>query len=71
MAPKRYTSFSEIDKDLKIHKLRQEIDLESMKLRYLVAKNALYPSRLLGGYSGIISKLLISIIVKRVIKKWS
>ena len=71
MIPKRYHSFAEIDEDLKILRLRQEIDLESIKLNYRITKNALYPTRLLGGASGIISKLMITILAKKLIKKLS
>ena len=57
MRPKRYSSFNEIDNDLKILKLRKEINAESLKLNYQSAKNALYPTSLLGGLGGIIQKL--------------
>ncbi len=69
--PKRYTSFSEIDKDLRILKLQQEVDKESLKYNYENTKKSLYPSNLLGGFGGIIQKILITLIAKKIFKKIS
>ncbi len=69
MKPKRYTSFSEIDADLRILRLQKEIDLENLKLKYHTTKNSLYPAQLFGGLGGIAKKIAISMITKMVLKK--
>ena len=71
MIPKRYKSFAEIDQDLKILKLQQEIDLENLKLTFRTAKSNLYPTNILGGFSGIIKKLAISMVAKKLLNKFS
>jgi len=71
MIPKRYKSFTEIDQDLKILKLQQEIDRENLKLTFRTAKSSLYPANILGGFGGIIKKLAISIVAKKLLKKFS
>lgn len=71
MIPKKYTSFKEIDQDLKVLKLQREIDLENMKLNFRQAKSNLYPTSLLGGVGGIIKKFLISIFAKKVLNKFN
>jgi len=70
MIPKRYTSFKEIDQDLKILKLQQEIDKENLKLTFQTAKNRIYPTSLLGGFSGIFKKFVISLVAKKLLKKF-
>ena len=70
MIPKRYKSFTEIDQDLKILKLQQEIDRENLKLTFRTAKSNLYPTNMLGGLGGIIKKLAISMIAKKLLKKF-
>lgn len=67
--PRKYTSFSEIDKDLRILKLQQEVDMESLKYTYERTKKSLYPTNLLGGFGGIIQKIVITLIAKRILKK--
>ncbi|WP_276168630.1 DUF6327 family protein [Zobellia alginiliquefaciens] len=71
MIPKKYTSFAQIDQDLKILKLQQEIDRENLKMHVQVTKNNLYPSQLLGGFSGIFQKITLSMVAKKLIKKFS
>lgn len=71
MIPKRYTSFTEIDQDLKILKLQQEIDKENLKLNVQTAKNSIYPTNLMGGVGGIVQKLVISLVAKKLINKFS
>lgn len=68
---KRYTSFEEIDKDLKIMRLKQEIAVENLKLSYAEARKSLYPTQLLGGFTGIIKKLAISMLAKKLVQKLS
>lgn len=68
---KSYTSFEQIDKDLKIMRLKQEIAVENLKLSYSEARKSLYPTQLLGGFTGIIQKLAISLLAKKLLQKFS
>ncbi|MFD2604615.1 DUF6327 family protein [Euzebyella marina] len=70
MIPKKYTSFKEIDQDLKILKLQQEIERENMKLSFNTAKSSLYPTNLLGGVGGVLQKLIMSLVARKVMKKF-
>jgi hypothetical protein len=70
MIPKRYSSFDEIDQDLKILKLERDIDRENLKLTFRKAKSNLYPTSLLGGFGGIVKKFLISLFAKKVLNKF-
>jgi hypothetical protein len=63
---KKYTSFEEIDRDLRILELSREIELENLKLTYSEAKESLYPKQLLGGLGGIIQKIAITLLAKRI-----
>ncbi|PIF00189.1 MAG: hypothetical protein CR994_06905 [Maribacter sp.] len=65
---KQYSSFAEIDKQLKILKLQREIDLEGFKLNVNRFKSDLYPSQLLGGFKGVAQKTLISYLLRRFLK---
>jgi len=69
MNVKRYSTFEEIDTDLKILRLQRDIDKENLKLTYQSTKNNLYPTNLLGGFSGIIQKIVISMVAKKLLKK--
>ncbi len=69
MIPKKYKSFSEINNDLRILKLQQEIDKESLKLSYRTAKSSFYPTKLLGGFGGVAQKIFISLLANRLFKK--
>ncbi|MDO6516151.1 hypothetical protein SAMN05421766_101281 [Zobellia uliginosa] len=71
MIPKKYTSFEQIDQDLKILKLEQEIGRENFKMHVQITKNSLYPTHLLGGFSGIIQKLTLSMVAKKLLKKFN
>lgn len=71
MIPKKYSSFEQIDQDLKILRLQQEIDRENLKMTFHQAKSNLYPTSLLGGVGGIIKKFLISLFAKKVLNKFS
>lgn len=68
---KQYTSFEEIDRDLRILKLQREIDREQLKLTVQETRNSLYPTNLLGGMSGILQKILASLLVKKLLKRFS
>ena len=65
------SSFAEIDNDLKILALQQEIHKEGLKLNYQNTKNSIYPTNLMGGFGGIVQKLIISLVAKKVLKKFS
>jgi hypothetical protein len=53
---KIYSSFDEIDKDLKILKLQKDIDLEEVKLSYHEVKNSLSPIGLISNVAGAIAQ---------------
>ena len=57
MIQTQYTSFKEIDRDLKILKLQRQIEEE------------LYPSNILGGLAPLLQKVAISLIAKKLLKK--
>ncbi len=69
MNTKGYSSFNEIDKDLKILRLEREIEVEHIKLGYTRARESLYPTQLLGGVPGILKKLFISIAAKKILNR--
>ena len=53
---KIYSSFDEIDKDLKILKLQKDIDLEEVKISYHEVKNSLSPIGLISNVAGAIAQ---------------
>lgn len=63
---KEYSSFEEIDRDLKILKLQTEIDKEEIKLSLEHAKEGLSPVSMLGSLVG--SVLEKAIVLKAVTK---
>jgi len=65
---KTYSSFSEIDKQLKILSLQRKINLESFKLNLHRCKSDLSPSHLLGGYKGILQKSLLTFLLAQLKK---
>jgi hypothetical protein len=67
---KKYNSFEEIDHDLKILRLNQDIDLENLKMNYHLARQSLYPTQLLGGFSGIVQKIVLSFLLNKLLKKF-
>ena len=69
MIQTQYTSFKEIDRDLKILKLQRQIEEEKVKLALQNTKEELYPSNILGGLAPLIQKLAISLIAKKLLKK--
>jgi hypothetical protein len=71
MINKQYTSFEEINQDLRILKLQREVDREYLKLNMEQIKNGLYPTNLLGGIGGITKKLLLTLAVNKIVKKFS
>ena len=70
MNPKRYSTFDEIDTDLKILNLQREIDRESLKLTYQSTTKNFYPTNLLGGFGGILQKLALSFVAGKLLKKF-
>lgn len=71
MIPKKYTSFKEIDNDLKILKLQRQIDMENLKMNFSQTKQSLHPSSLFGGLGGLVKSFLMSLLAKKVLKKFS
>ncbi len=65
MAPKTYSSFDEIDQHLKILKLQREIHKESMKFNLHYAKTNLYPTQLVGGFSGLVQKIVLTFAIRK------
>ncbi|WP_211341804.1 DUF6327 family protein [Ulvibacterium marinum] len=62
---KQYSSFSEIDYHLRILSLQREIDRESIKLRFNQVKSNFYPTQLVGGLSGTLKKILLTLAIKK------
>ncbi|CAM4084916.1 DUF6327 family protein [Gillisia limnaea] len=57
---KEYSSFDEIERDLKILKLQTQIDKEEIKLSYELTKYNISPLRLIGSMVGsVIQKALV------------
>ena len=69
MIQTQYTSFKEIDRDLKILKLQRQIEEEKVKLALQNTKEEFYPTNILGGLAPLIQKLAISLIAKKLLKK--
>jgi hypothetical protein len=65
---KQYSSFEEIDRDLKILKLQNEIDKEEIKLSIQETKNNLSPLSLAG--SVITAAVRKAIMLKAIAKMW-
>lgn len=63
---KQYTSFEEIDRDLKILKLQTQIDKEEIKLTIEEVKDSLSPLRIVGNTIGAIMQK--AIVLKAVAK---
>ncbi len=62
---KYYSSFEEIDTRLQILKLQREIDKEQLKLHVNSAKNIVSPTRMVGGFSGIMQKIILTFAIKK------
>lgn len=62
----RYNSFSEIDERLKILNLQRQVYKESMKLNLNKAKTDLYPTEILGNVKGMVQKMLLTFMIKKV-----
>ena len=71
MIAKKYNSFEEVDHRLKTLKLQREIDKESLKLNFNRTRESLYPTKILGGFGGVIQKLVIAFVAKKLLKKFT
>ena len=65
MTPKRYSSFEEIDTQLKILKLQRAIEHEHLVFNYKKVKYLLYPKNITLVIGDIIQQKLISILLNR------
>lgn len=63
-----YNTFEEINKDLSVLKLERQIALEKVKLNVAKTKTELQPTQLLGGFSGILRKTLLTLLIKKFVK---
>ncbi|MEC7769970.1 MAG: DUF6327 family protein [Bacteroidota bacterium] len=69
MIQTQYTSFNEIDRDLKVLKLQRQIEEEKVKLAIHNTKEELYPTNILSGLAPLIQKVAITLIAKKILKK--
>jgi len=69
MIQRQYTSFEDIDRDLKVLKLQRQIEEERVKLAIQNTKKELYPTNILGGLAPLLQKTAISLIAKKLLKK--
>ncbi len=63
---KHYNSFVEIDERLQILRLQREIDKESIKLHLNQAKSSLNPTRWIGGFNGLIQKVILTFAINKI-----
>ncbi|WP_418497797.1 DUF6327 family protein [Flagellimonas sp.] len=70
MKAKKYSSFEEIEQDMRILQLQREIDEEKLKYAFQSTKEELYPTNLLGGFSGIAKKLALSFVTSKILKSF-
>ncbi len=68
MRTNTYNSFEEIDNDLKILKLKREINKENLKFNFQRAKTDLYPSNLLNNFKGFLQQYMLAFTVKNLRK---
>lgn len=66
---RRFSSFDEIDEQLKILRLKREIDKECAKLRIFDIKNHLYPVNLVRSMDGTLARVMIPLVITRIMKK--
>lgn len=75
METKQYTSFQEIDKQLKIYSLKKNIAQEQLKLSLKETRNDLYPKNLLsrvnhlGNFGKFLQQIAIAFFSEKLIKK--
>ncbi len=63
-----YYSFEEIDNDLKILKLKREINKENVKFSLQSAKTDLYPDYLVGKFTGLLQQYMLDFTVRKLRK---
>ncbi|MFT4833102.1 MAG: hypothetical protein ACI815_002766 [Psychroserpens sp.] len=71
MIAKKYSSFEEIDNRLKILRLQRDISSESLKLNLKKSKETFYPSHVFGEFSGVLQKILLGFVLKKILKKFT
>lgn len=71
MIAKKYSSFEEIDDRLKILRLQKDISRESLKFNLKKSRETFYPTHVLGEFSGVIQKVLLGFILKKILKKFT
>ena len=71
MIKAQYTSFEDIDWDLKILKLQRQIDEEQVKLAVQKTKEELYPTNILTGMAPLLQNLALTIVAKKLMNKFS
>lgn len=69
MIHEHYTSFDEINRDLKVLKLKRQIDEEKVKLAVQNTKEEFYPSNILEALTPLLQKLAISFMAKKLLQK--
>lgn len=69
MIQRQYTSFEDIDRDLRVLKLQRQIEEEKVKLAIQNTKKELYPTNILSGLAPLLQKIAISLIAKKLLKK--
>lgn len=69
MKARKYNSFKEIDKHLKVLKLKSKIDIESIKLNTHNIKAQVYPKAILNGIGGYFQMAILSFLTQKVLKK--
>jgi len=60
-----YNSFDEIDERLKILRLQRKIRKESFKYNLHNAKTNFYPGQLVGGFSRLLQKIVLTFTIKK------
>ncbi|MDF0706904.1 DUF6327 family protein [Flagellimonas okinawensis] len=70
MIKTQYTSFEQIDHDLKVLKLQRQIEEEKVKLAIQNTKKEFYPANILGGLTPVIQKVAISFVAKKLLEKF-
>ncbi|MEJ1221462.1 DUF6327 family protein [Sediminicola sp. 1XM1-17] len=71
MIAKKYSSFEEIDERLKILRLQKDISRESLRFNIKKSKETFYPTHIFGEFSGVLQKVLLGFILKKVLKKFT
>ncbi|MDX1769627.1 MAG: DUF6327 family protein [Arenibacter troitsensis] len=69
MKKSEFSSFNEIDQELKILRLQRQVDREQLKFHLNGLKSNFYPTNILGGFKGVAKKLLLSFVAKKILKK--